>query len=160
MRNHIPGFEQVKLKAIAPLLGVRETRRIMGDFMLTVDDLIHGKQFQDTIGYTAYGWDLPDPKNPSYQPMHEQKIQKPEFTPLPYRIMVPRPVDNLICPGRAVCVERHVLGPIRVMAPCMAMGEAAGTACKQVVDHNLKFAQVDQKRLREDLKQKGAIVYL
>ena len=158
MRQHIPGFEDVKLKAIAPLLGVRETRRIQGDFTLKVSDLVHGKKFRDTIGYTAYGWDLPDPKSPSYQPMSEKNIKKPEFTPIPYGVMVPTPVKNLICPGRAVCVERHVLGPVRVMAPCMAMGEAAGTAAKQVVQNGISFKQVDTRQLRHTLEQHGAIV--
>ena len=134
MKKNIPGFENVKLKAIAPLLGVRETRRIVNNTTLKTTDLVYGKQFDDIIGFSAYGWDLPDPQKPSFQPMEHKKIKRKSiFTPIPYSIMVPEPVLNLICPGRAVSVERDVLGPLRVSAPCMVMGEAAGIAAGQVV---------------------------
>ena len=150
MRKHFPGFAGARLKAVAPLLGVRETRRIVGDYVLTVDDLVSGRPFPDVIGFTSYGWDLPDPKKPSYQPMHEERIRKSPLTPIPYRIMVPRPIVNLICPGRAVSVERDVLGPLRVMAPCMAMGEAAGAAARQVVQEGLPFRVRDHLRSEEN----------
>jgi hypothetical protein len=159
MKKHIPGFEDVKLKSIAPLLGVRETRRIINDSMLMVDDLIYGEEFDDTIGFSAYGWDLPDPKRPSYQPLHNKELKrKSVYTPIPYSIMIPKPIENLICPGRAVCVERDVLGPLRVSAPCMVMGEAAGTAVKQVVENEITFKKVDNKRLRNRLQEMGGIV--
>jgi hypothetical protein len=159
MQNHIPGFENVKLKSIAPLLGIRETRRIMNDAMLTVDDIAQGKTFSDTIGFSAYGWDLPDPKRPSYQPMHEQPIKrKSEYTPIPYRTMLPQPVENLICPGRVICVERHVLGPLRVMAPCMVMGEAAGTAAGQVVEKQIGFSDISIEKLKNRLRKNGGLV--
>ena len=71
---------------------------------------------------------------------------------------VPRPIANLICPGRAVSVERDVLGPLRVTAPCMAMGEAAGMAACQAVRKKIPFREVDTDRLRAALKEQGAIV--
>jgi hypothetical protein len=72
--------------------------------------------------------------------------------------MIPRPIENLICPGRAVSVERQVLGPVRVMAPCMAMGEAAGMAARDVVADSIPFTKVDVPRLRQRLREAGAIV--
>lgn len=166
LQEHVPGFEGVRLKAVAPLLGVRETRRIVADSMMTVHDLSQGKEFPDTIGFSMYGWDLPDPQKPSVQPFatddarrgYRNKVQKGLTTPLPYRVMVPRGIRNLICPGRAVCVERQVLGPVRVMAPCMAMGEASGIAASQVVSDVASFSQVDIQRLRQRLRDVGAIV--
>lgn len=158
LRKHFPGFENARIKAIAPLLGVRETRRIVGDFTMTVDDLLGGRHFEDTIGYSAYGWDLPDPKRPSHQPMHEKKVKKPELTPIPYRIMLPQGMDNLICPGRAVSVERDLLGPLRVMAPVMAMGEASGVAASQAARQGRPFAMVDIAALRAELLKQGAIL--
>lgn len=156
MRRRFPGFQNARLKAVAPLMGVRETRRIAGDYVLSVDDLMSGKPFDDTIGVSCYGWDLPDPKKPSLQPMHG--VRKAPFTPIPYRILVPQLVTNLVCPGRAVSVERDVLGPLRVMAPVMAMGEAAGLAAAQVVGEGIPFAQVDVTALRDALRKQGAIV--
>jgi hypothetical protein len=123
--------------------------------VLSVEDLAAGKQFEDTIGFSAYGWDLPDPKRPSDNPSHGRKLA---VTPIPYRIMVPKPVENLICPGRAVSVERPVLGPLRVMAPCMAMGEAAGQAASMVVGRGESFGDVDPRTLRKALEENGAIV--
>ena len=166
LREHVPGFERCRLKTVAPLLGVRETRRIVADSMMTVDDLSRGKQFPDTIGFSMYGWDLPDPKKPSVQPFarddaregYRYTVKKGLATPLPYRVMVPRPIRNLICPGRAVCVQRQVLGPVRVMAPCMAMGEASGIAARQVVQSGVAFRQVNVEQLRQRLREVGAIV--
>jgi hypothetical protein len=156
LRSHMPGFSDVRVKSIAPMLGVRETRRIAGECRLTVEDLVNERSFDETIGYSSYGWDLADPKKPSHQPMHGQP--KPEVTPIPYGIMVPKGIDNVISPGRSVSVERHVLGPLRVMAPVMAMGEAAGTAAGQVVQDDLDFRDVDAARLRDELRASGALV--
>jgi hypothetical protein len=155
LREHFPGFEHVRLKTVAPLLGVRETRRIRGHYVLTLADLAEARTFDDCIGFTSYGWDLPDPKAPSQNP---SQGKKPALTPMPYRIMVPRPVQNLICPGRAVSVERPVLGPLRVMAPCMAMGEAAGAAAAMVIAEKKRFAEIDVPALRDQLRSHGAIV--
>lgn len=156
LRKHFPGFANVRLKAVAPALGVRETRRIHGEYRLTVEDVAAGRSFDDTIGLSSYGWDLADPKRPSYQPFHGRP--KPPVTPIPYRIMVPRGIANVICPGRAVSVERQVLGPLRVMAPCMAMGEAAGVAAAQAVQAHVPFAALDSRALRDRLRQQGAII--
>jgi len=156
MRAHFPGFARARLKAVAPLLGVRETRRIVGDYVLSVDELVMGKAFTDMIGLSGYWWDLPDSKRPSHQPMEGKKAPYP--TPIPYRIMLPRPIMNLICPGRAVSVERDVLGPLRVMAPCMAMGEAAGLAAVQVIRDGRTFRDVDLPALLHDLRGVGAIL--
>ena len=159
MRDFIPGFAHARLRWIAPGIGIRETRRIIGAYRLTVDDLLRAVDFPDTIGFSAYWWDLPDPKRPSFQPMHEAKVQLPRpQTPLPYRIMLPQSIGNLICPGRAVSVERDVLGPVRVMPPCFAMGEAAGLAADEVLAHGSTFAEVNYQRLRDRLRAQGAIV--
>ena len=165
LRQHFPGFENAEIKSIASLLGVRETRRIKSEFCLTVSDLTEGKQFSDTIGFSMYGWDLTDPVKTNLQPLadfssgkYKDKIKTPLSTPIPYGIMVPRPIQNLLCPGRAVSVERDVLGPLRVMAPCMAMGEACGIASAQMVRHSLTAKTIDVSSLRQRLRDVGAIV--
>ncbi len=164
-RKHFPGFQNAQMKAVAALLGIRETRRIKGDFSLRVADLREGPELPDTVGFSMYGWDLPDPHRPSVQPLVDEstgkyidKVQKTLSTPIPYRILVPRPVTNLLCPGRAVSVERDVLGPLRVMAPCMAMGEACGTAAAQMVRDKIAAADVSVPRLKARLREMGAIV--
>ncbi len=164
-RRHFPGFARAEMKCVASLLGIRETRRIRADFCLRVTDLSDGTDFADTVGFSMYGWDLPDPHKPSLQPLVDEsngkfinRVQRVLQTPIPYRIMVPRPVENLLCPGRAVGVERDVLGPLRVMAPCMAMGEACGVASSQLVREGRSAAEVDIPRLKARLRTVGALV--
>ena len=123
---------------------------------MTVEDLLSGKSYPDVIGWSTYGWDLADPKKPSYQPMHGKP--KPELTPIPYGIMVPKGIANVICPGRSISVQRELLGPMRVMAPVMAMGQAAGTAARQVVQRDVPFAAIDTNALRTDLRKEAAIL--
>lgn len=124
MKAHFPGFENSRICDIASTLGIRESRRIEGRYTLTAEDVTRGRKFPDTIGFSCYGWDLPDPKRPSCQPVN---MPIPNgLVPIPYRIMLPKNIRNLHVPGRAVSVERPVLGPVRVMAACMLMGEAAG----------------------------------
>ena len=72
--------------------------------------------------------------------------------------IITRPIANLICPGRAVSVERHLLGPLRVMAPCMAMGEAAGIAAARCAADSLPLARLDIPMLRHILREAGAVV--
>ena len=106
-------------------------------YQLAVEDFINNLKFEDTIAITSYGWDLPDPLKPSNQPYYklddhgEYKgfvIKGQQIKRIPYRSLVPVDLDNVIVAGRSISCERDVLGPIRVMAPCMAMGQAAGTA--------------------------------
>ena len=160
-RRHFPGFAEAQLKSVAPMLGVRETRRIVSERTLTVEDVRAGREFPDTIGFSMYGWDLPDPKRPSVQPLVDEtdgkfvnKVAKALATPIPFGVMVPRGCANLLCPGRAVGVERDVLGPLRVMAPCMAMGEAAGTAMTWLA----RGQAVEIEALREMLRANGCLV--
>ena len=153
MRSYFPGFKKARIRSIAPSLGIRESRRIVGEYVLTVDDLASEKAFDDAIAYSVYGWDLPDPKKPSLQP--DTKKHKSLYTPIPYRCILPKKVDNLIVAGRCISVERPVLGPTRVMAPCIAMGEAAGYATKLALDCDAAYKDVDIAALREKIILKG-----
>lgn len=157
MRAHFPGFEDARIRSVAPVLGIRETRRIVGRFVYTVEQLTAAADFPDTIGFSGYGWDLPDPKRPSHQPLEGLK-RKRNYTPIPYRVMLPEPIENLICPGRAISVERHVLGPLREQGPCYAMGHASGVASVMAVKEGLPYRDIDCGRLREELHRQGAIV--
>lgn len=163
-RRHFPGFAKARMAAIAPMLGVRESRRLDGDFVLKVDDLSRGRRFADVIGYSMYGWDLPDPRRPSVQPLVDEsggkfvnRVRKQLVTPIPFRALVPHPIKNLLCAGRCVSVERDVLGPLRVMASCMAMGEAAGVAAA-MLGRRGDNDRVDVVALRRELRRRGAIV--
>ncbi|HOP11215.1 MAG TPA: FAD-dependent oxidoreductase [Oscillospiraceae bacterium] len=155
MKKYFPGFENSRLKTVAPVIGIRETRRIVGDYTLTVEELLKGQIFDDSIAVSSYGWDLPDPKKPSLQPFSGK--EKPVYTHIPYRCLIPQNISNLIVAGRSISVERDVLGPIRVMAPCCAMGEAAGLAAVVAAKEGSSFEDVNIGSLHELLKQDNCI---
>lgn len=153
-RRYFPGFKNAVVREIAPVIGIRETRRIIGEYTLTVEDLITGNTFDDSIALSGYGWDLPNPKKPSHQPFHGV-TRKAETTPIPYRCLLPKGINNLIAVGRCISVEREVLGPVRVMGPCIAMGEAAGIATALAVTGNVAYRNVDTVALRKKIVEHG-----
>jgi len=159
MRAHFPGFANAKIRQIAPVIGIRETRRIKGEYTLTVQDLVDSTVFDDSIAVSCYGWDLPHPKHPSLQPSHGVKRRTP-YAHIPYRCLLPIGVDNLIMAGRCISVEREVLGPVRVMGPCIAMGECAGIAAKMAVDSRCAFREVDVTTLQERIRYYGGITHM
>ena len=156
-RRYWPGTRHATLRAVASSLGVRETRRIKAVGYLSVQDVLDRREFDDTIGYTAYGWDINRGAEDQVDP---KSLPKPPVIPIPYRVMVPETAGNLICPGRAVNCERPVLGPMRVQAPIMAMGQAAGHAAAAAIADGRAFRDVDVRRLRNSLADAGAIVSL
>lgn len=156
-RKYFPGFGNARVREIAPIIGIRETRRIIGEYTLTVEDLITGNTFDDSIALSGYGWDLPNPKKPSYQPFHGVE-RKSKITQIPYRCLLPKGINNLIAVGRCISVEREVLGPVRVMGPCIAMGEAAGIATALALNKNITYNKVDTIALRNKIVESGGLV--
>ncbi|MBO4428551.1 MAG: FAD-dependent oxidoreductase [Clostridia bacterium] len=157
MRAHFPGFSEAKIRQVAPTMGIRETYRLVGEYVLTVDDLVTARDFADGIALSAYHWDMPDPKSPSRQPLNGVKTASP-YTQIPYRCLIPREKDNLIVAGRCISAEREVLGPVRVMAPCLAVGEAAGIAAAQVSSNGKRFLDADITKLRQTITARGGYV--
>ena len=157
MRAHFPGFENAILRQTAPMIGIRETRRIKGEYTLTVKDLIEGTDFADGIALSGYGWDMPHPKHPSVQPFEDVK-RRSYITQIPYRCLIPTGIENLLAVGRCVSAEREVLGPVRVMGPCLAMGEAAGIAIALAREKSLSVKDVDVALLRETIVSYGGLV--
>jgi len=159
MKKHFPGFKNSRIRRIADVIGIRETRRIVGEYTLTVEDLKNGRYFADSIAVSSYGWDLPDPHKPSYQPMDKTK-KASCFTHIPYKSLVPKTIKNLIVVGRSISVERDVLGPIRVMAPCFAMGQAAGIASALAIKNEVSFSYINVNTLQQEIVNQGGIIYI
>jgi hypothetical protein len=144
------------------VVGIRETRKIVGDYTLTDADLIEGRDFPDTVALSAYGWDLPDPRRPSLQPYHKEfwgneVKMRDGITRIPYRCLVPKGSRNLLVAGRCVSVKDMALGPVRVMPPCYAMGHAAGTAAALCAREGSAPKDVDVGALRKRLADCGAL---
>ena len=160
MRKYFPGFQNAVVRQIAPVIGIRESRRIRCQYTLSVADLIEGTEFEDGIALSGYGWDMPNPKKPSLQPYHGVERKSP-IAQIPYRSLCPMGPENLILAGRCIGVEREALGVVRVMGPCLAMGEAAGIAAAMAVEmadqNKIDFAGVDIIRLKEKIHQYGGL---
>lgn len=157
MRKAVPGFGNAQLVETSHVLGVRETRRIVGEHTVTVEEVRTGAAYPDTIALSGYQWDMADPKDLSKQGMKGVKFVKP-YTEIPYRALVPRGKDNLIVAGRCVSAEWEALGVLRIMPACFAMGQAAGIAAALVAQSGTAFARLDTEALRSRLRADHAVV--
>jgi hypothetical protein len=155
-RKHIPGAEKCTLRSTATYPGIRETRRIVAEYILTEDDLLEGKKFDDTIALAGRHFDLTR-KGENLQPFADKKISiRGGVSRIPYRALVPKGADDIIVGGRCIAADGQALGPARIMSTCMATGEAAGTAAALKVKHNISFRDVDIPELLSILKANGA----
>ena len=146
-------------------MGIRETRRIIGDYVLTLEDYIARRSFPDEICRNSYFIDihhaLEDVEKDNAAGLeglkHTIRYGAGESHGIPYRCLTPRNLRNVLVAGRSVSCERIVQGSVRVMPVCLAMGEAAGIAAAHAAqNHEGDVHAVDIVRLRERLRKEGA----
>lgn len=154
-RDELPGFEECSLLDTAAQIGVRETRRIDGEYMLTFEDLRTGRHFEDTVAMCAYPVDIHDPTGSGGGMEHGIGAAANVYE-IPYRVMVPKNRDGLLVSGRAVSATHEALGAIRVMPPCFALGQAAGVAASIAVRNEVAPRQVGYNELRSTLLENDA----
>ncbi len=156
-RKYVPGMEQCYLVATAALLGTRESRRILGEHVLTDDEIIAQTPCDDAIAWGSFFIDVHNCTGPGMD--GETFYPEPGFKyPIPYRCLVPRTIDNLLVAGRCVSVSHRALGSLRVMPQCAAMGEAAGAAAALSLEADTPVRAVDVAALQGRLRAAGAIV--
>lgn len=138
-------FGDSYLVETAPLLGVRESRRIKGEYTLTVEDYFARRSFSDEIARNSYWLDChPSGKNKSsFKPNPEDGYKKGDSHGIPFRCLIPQSVDNLLVAGRCISVERIVLASTRVMPNCLATGEAAGVGAALAIKKNTEIHNID-----------------
>ena len=153
LRKYVPGFADCTLIDTAAQVGVRETRRIVGEYTLTQDDLIAGRDFPDTIAYCAYPMDIHSPTDGGGG--ISNRGETANAYQIPYRCLVPQAVEQLLVAGRCVSATHEALGAIRVMPPSFAMGEAAGTAAAIAQAEDLSPREVPVAWVRELLLKHG-----
>lgn len=151
LKNYVPGFEQSYFTKTAPFLGIRETRRIVAQYMMTQEDVLGCRHFEDAIAVASYPIDIHRPGDEGCT-----LIWCGDCYDIPYRSLLPTKVENLIVAGRCIGATHEAMGAIRVMATCMAMGEAAGRAAKLALRDGVSPAQIDVRKLQEELLAKGA----
>ena len=129
LKRCVPGFEKAHLISTAPL-GIRESRNIQGDYVLTRDDVLGGKQFEDSVARGAYPIDIHDPKG---GPTQFQFIQGNGSYSIPYRCLLPKGVSNLLVAGRCLSASSNGMGSARIMGAVSSQGQAVGTAAAMAV---------------------------
>ena len=152
IRAATPGFEQAYIVEIAPQIGIRETRRVRGAYMLSEDDVLDCADFADAIGVN--GWPVEAHVAGDVQFVFARK--KRGFNQLPYRMIVPQKIDNLFVAGRCASMTHGGQSAARVSGPCFVMGQAAGTAAHLALQSGVPPRRLDVARLQERLERDGA----
>ncbi|MFD0961044.1 FAD-dependent oxidoreductase [Paenibacillus chungangensis] len=155
LKQTIPGFEEGYLALTGEQIGIRETRRIIGDVTVTADDFMNRRSFPDDIARNAYFIDIHMAKPTSG--MTIAHLPPGESHGIPYRALLPIGIDNVIVAGRSISTDRATQGSTRVMPNCFAMGEAAGTAGALLVKQGMSGTRsipIDQ--LQQQLVRQGA----
>ncbi|MBI5724485.1 MAG: FAD-dependent oxidoreductase [Planctomycetes bacterium] len=156
-RKYVRGMENCYMISTASLLGTRESRRIVGEVVLTDKDILARKDWPDNICYGSFFIDVHNCTGPgmdgeTYRPEPGFRYQ------IPYRCLVPRQVENLLVAGRCISVTHRALGSTRVMPQCAAMGEAAGAAAALSIKNSCSPRTLDTAKLQDYLRSTGNII--
>jgi len=152
----VPGFEKSYIVDLPPQLGIRETRRIVGGYQLSGDDVLGCASFADSIGVN--GWPIEEHVAGDvifkFPPIPESR----GYNELPYRMLVPEKIDNLLVAGRCASMTHEGQSAARVSGACFAMGEAAGAAASLALSGNRVPRDIAIERLQRALKERGAFI--
>ncbi len=149
-KQYVPGFEESHLREIAPMLGVRESRRIMGDYLLNADDLIAGRVFDDAVSMGAYHIDIHRPAG-TWVDSHNVRA----YT-IPLRSLIARDVDGLLMAGKCISATHEAIASTRVIPICMGQGQAVGTVAALAVKAGISVREVSIAQLQDTLAEQGA----
>lgn len=157
IQDNFKGFEKAKLAGTAEQLYVRESRHIIGEYQLTIDDVLENRDQWDKIAVGAYPVDV----QPTATQTYGTVIGSPDKYAVPFRSLVPLQIENLLVIGRSASYTSLAAGSARVIPLGMAEGDAAGVACAYSLHHNISFRDitVDPKAIADiqvALKMQGA----
>ncbi|MBI2527576.1 MAG: FAD-dependent oxidoreductase [Candidatus Rokubacteria bacterium] len=153
LRREVAGFERCRLVALAPWIGIRETWRVMGDYVLTKEDVLSGRQFPDAIAQGGGPMDVHHATGADLT-----LVVPPAPFSTPYRCLLPSGVEGLLVAGRCVSATREAMGALRHMGSAMALGHAAGVAAALAGQATVPPRRVDTDELRAVLRAQDAIV--
>lgn len=156
LRDRVPGYERAALVALGTQIGVRETRRVYGDYRLTRDDVLSARGFDDGIGLCG----APIEDHHGGADTVWEYLPDGAVVGIPYRTLLARDAANVLVAGRCFSATHDAHASVRSMAQCMAMGQAAGTAAAQVIATRRDPRGIDIDALRDRLRTDGAILEL
>jgi len=157
-KKFVPGFENSSIGKFAPMLGIRESRRIITDYYMCIDDVLNYTKFEDAIAMSDYEIDVhgaPDDtlKNKKY---NKALLKEQQYFTIPYRSLIVRGLDNLSIAGRCAGFDFYVQSTVRVQHTCRYMGEAAGIGSAIAAKQGIRASEVDGKIVRKTMIDKGA----
>lgn len=155
-RRHLPGYERCEIARFWDVLGVRESRRIVGRYTLTREDLLAGRKFEDGVARACFFIDFhdsPPGRSIPYDIEFKRKNSPPpdDWYEIPYRCLLPQEVAGLVVAGRCISADRSVIASMRVMPTCMFTGEAAGVAAAMAVAEGIPPHEVDGTKVRRQM---------
>jgi len=164
-REYIPGFQDIELVGSGSLLGIRESRRILGDYVLNVEDFRKRAVFDDEIGRYCYPVDI-HPYRPSaetYAAFEKEfkenlRYKQGESYGIPYRCLTPLKTDNLLVAGRCISTDQKIQGSVRVMPGCYITGQAVGIAAALCCENRCDTRSISISELHQRLKKIGAFL--
>lgn len=154
LRNEHPGFQEAYLAMTASYIGVRETRRLVGEYVLTGEDVVSGRQFEDAIACCS----APIEDHHAGKDVRWQYVQGDGYYQIPYRSLLPKGIDNLLVAGRCLSASHEAQASARNSAQCMAMGEAAGVAATLALSAGVQPREVPAHNLRTSLLEQGVLL--
>ena len=159
LRKYIPGFKEAQLISSHGTIGARESRRIIGDYILAEEDVLGNKTFDDGVAIASWGLSAGHRPNGEFHDYAAviKKFPREGLTgcEVPYRCLLPKGIESLLVAGRSVSVTGTTQNAIRVMAPCMSIGQAAGTAAALASKSGITPRQVNPLELRKTLQKQG-----
>ena len=160
LRERVPGFEHCFLLRTSPHVGVRETRRILGDYYLTYDDVLAGRRFDDVVVLGGFFVDIHsyDGTSKGHMPKRGVFIKDQGSYDIPYRCFLPRGLENLLVAGRCLSASHEAHASARVMGTCMGMGHAVGTAAAMAAQAGTTPRQLGVGELQRELLDQGAFL--
>ncbi len=157
LRKYVPGYADCKLKGSGSTLGVRETRRIMGDYVISDHDVETGARQPDVVVHKA--WFLIDIHNPSGGGQAEGHSHPAIPYDIPYRSMLPAGLEGLITSGRCISGTHRAHASYRIGGVCLATGQAAGTAAALASREKVTPRALDVKKVQDALMNQGAVLF-
>jgi len=154
LRDRVPGFERSAIVATSPAIGVRESRRVHGDYRLTRQDVLEGRRFADEVALCG----APIEDHHAGGDTAWSYVANGGIYGIPYRALLPAGIDGILVAGRCFSATHDAHASARSMATCMAMGQAAGTAAALAASGGTVPRAVDPAALRTRLVAEGALL--
>lgn len=151
----LPGFERAYIDQIAPQLGIRETRRVVGEYVLSADDVFGARGFPDAICRGAWPVEIHPNDGTGTTRVH---LEGDSYYQIPYRCLVPVDLESLLVTGRCISTTHEAQGSTRVMGPGIATGQAAGTAAALALASRCAPRRVSVRALQTELEREGALL--